>query len=232
MSALFEMERSLNYNSAEQRCLEHIEKYPAFPYNEMLKLRAIAYDERLRGINSVFSLYKQLADESTSDAVRKQAADLLWIHEKKENNLLITSFNGASRVYLDGQPVAEGDDPVNIGIKRIQLSPGSHVCSVEFTRLRSYAWLSVQLRNSKQTINTDKSWLVSENKPGSWPFVDLSTNGWAKALDHWGCPPFMSFWQFYPNAMVDCQAVNFITMPVEWSKDGKTVYFKKSFEVR
>jgi len=231
MSALFELERSAKYDAAERRCFEHIEKYPQFPFNEMLKLRAFAYRERLQGVESVIAQYRQIVAESTSDAVKQQAGDLLWIHEKPENALLITSFNGASKVFLDGQLVAGGDDPLNIGIKRINVLPGKHVLTADYTRLRSYAWFSVQLRNSKQVLNTDNSWFVSDTKPDKWPVVEESTNGWRSALVQFGCPPFMSYWQFYPNAIVGCQAVNFITMPGEWSKDGKQVYFRKIFTI-
>jgi len=233
MSALFEMERSEKYDAAEKTCYEYIEKYPQSPFNEMLKLRAVAYCEKQHK-GDFPNRYKKILDDSSSDEVKKQAADLMWIHENSSNALLVTSFNGAAKVFLDGQLVSQGDDPFRANVMRLTLTPGQHTFAAEFTRLRPYAWLSVQLRTVKNVINTDKSWSLTDNIPALWPMVDENTNGWFNSVEEKGCPPYMSFWQFYPNAMVACQAVNFISLNLPfpgWSKDGKKVYFKKTFTI-
>jgi len=230
MSALFEMERSRKYDHAERLCLEYIEKYPQSSFNEMLKLRIAAYGEKQGHTNAV-ELYRQITAKSPAEDVRKAASDLIWIHENPSNALLITTFNGTGSLYLDGQLVAQGDNPLNIVVKRLTIAPGKHTLAAEYTRLRPFEWLSVQLRFARQTVDTDKTWIVRENKPSDWPNIDENEKAWEPALEAKGCPPYMSFWQFYPNAIVECQAVNFIAMAAKWSREGKTVFFGKKFVV-
>jgi hypothetical protein len=72
--------------------------------------------------------------------------------------------------------------------------------------------------------------LSTLKKPEDWPAVKSPGSDWTPILIH-GLTPFMSYWQFQPNALVAAQAGAYYIYPKDEWKPGRTAYFTSSVEI-
>ena len=233
MCSLFELERIGMYDEAAVACLQFAERFPSHPFSEMFRLRALAYRERLEGIESVRKEYRIVATNAPNSDVGRQASDLVWLHESPSNGLIVCSMNGRGRVYLDGEMVAESTAPSKVATRRVSLSSGPHQITADCTPHPQRGWLSVHLRTAATNILTDASWQVARTRPTGWPRPETGqTAVWEDGRAPLGGPPFIGFWQFEPNAYVDAQSQwSFIRPSWDWQKAQKPVFFRRCFTI-
>ena len=229
MAELFELERIGLDREAAERCASFVERYAQSPYVEAMKLREIAYEERLSGYEKVKNKYQAFAESSTDPKVRKQAELLQWFHESPTNALAFANINGAYELYLDGRKILTGDSPLKADAAALNLLPGPHEIAAKVTAKRNMSWCRVALRTSTTNVATDVSWEASLRKPPRWP---ESTDGieWGE-VDLYSVPPFMAYWQFEPNAYVGVQSGRHSIFPKETWNTGFAAYFRKRFVV-
>lgn len=228
MAQLFELERIGHYREAIERCLVLGERYSAAGLQDILGLRAAAYRELLgddKKSNEAYAMYVK----SGQEAVARQASDLVWRNEGRNNALLLSHINGAGKVYLDGVLVFKGGHPLQLSSTRIELAPGPHEISVEVMAKWPSPWLRLSLQTGTTNLQTDATWVASKKKPKSWPRI-ISSDGWTNVKTR-ALPPWMQYWNFAPNAFVDAQAGRrFLRHQDSWDI-GEIVFFSKRFVV-
>ncbi len=233
MAGLFELERLGYYDEARQRSLEYLAQNPDLPESAMIALREVAYREVLNGYPSVQASYAAFQGAPHPPRVQEQAGLLDGFHQGPHRAILAASANGRFKVYWDGQLMLEGDQPLALSGRLIEATPGRHQLTAEVISPARPGpfWLRVHLRHARGKIDTDATWLSTMKKPDEWPTLKTPTGDWTPVLIH-GLTPFMSYWNFQPNAIIDAQAgAHYIYPQDEW-KPGRTAYFKKTVELK
>jgi len=229
MAELFELERIGLELEALERCAAFAEQYAQSPYVEALELRQIAYSEQVNGYEKVEEEYEAFAKTVKDPLVRAQAANLMWIHESTSNALAFANMNGAYELYLDGERILAGDNPLKVDVARVVLSPGTHELAAKVVATRNRPWCRLTLRTSTSNIVTDAGWESSSHKPHDWP---QETGGvqWHGVKLH-VVPPFMGFWQFEPNGYAGMQSGRCFIQPEAPWKTGRSAFFRTKFDV-
>ncbi|MDI6773832.1 MAG: DUF2961 domain-containing protein [Verrucomicrobiota bacterium] len=237
MAQLFELERIGHHQEARDRCLEFAEKFPIPALSELLRLRAAAYDEALGHPEKATPVYERTAAGDAGSAAVRQAQDLLWFRQSATNALLGGQINARHRVFLDGQPVLDGDNPLDLTVVRVGLAPGEHELAAELTPTRPDAWFSLHLRARGANIVSDASWERTATRPAAWPDTRGDSNViWSRVneLSTADMLPRMSFWQFTPNAFVNMQSGIQLVRPWQgWSggQERGPAYVRKRFVI-
>jgi hypothetical protein len=232
MAGLFELERLGYYDEARQRCLEYLAQNPDSPESAMIALREVAYREILEGYPAVKASYSTVKNTPYTPAIREQADLLDWFHQGTNRAILTASANGRYKVYWDGQLMLDGDQPLALSYRGIEATPGTHQITAEVIapdRSGPY-WLRVHVRHALGTFDSDETWLSNLKKPADWPALKTPGSDWTSIKIH-GLTPFMSYWQFQPNALIAAQAGAYYIYPQDEWKPGRTVYFKKDVEI-
>jgi hypothetical protein len=236
MGELFELERIGHLDEASDRCAFYATKYTGTPIGHAMKLRELAYDERLHGVDAVLAAYRGIVEQPDFPAVRQQADALLYLHAAPGNALLGTHVNAQYKLYLDGTLVAEGDDPVSLRIQPMKLSPGKHELAAEVKSVRPDAWFSMCLRSKTGDVKTDSEWERSRTRPALWPKSDDAKAMWEPVAPFGGGDmlPRMNFWKFSPNAFVEMQGARQLLRPWKaWPgvDPSSTVYLRRVFTI-
>ncbi|MBN1557638.1 MAG: DUF2961 domain-containing protein, partial [Lentisphaerae bacterium] len=230
MCELFELERAGLIEEAIERCGVYTERFSDAPEAGLLALRSLAYRERLEGFDAVAAGYRAVADEGAAECAR-QAADLLWFHEAPTNALLGAHVNGTCDVFLDGEPVLSGDNPLVLNVARVGIAPGEHTLAAKVTATRVKPWCRLTLRTHTREIMTDGTWPAARDEPPGWPAPDPEAGGaWEETRGRDG-PPWIEYWVFMPNAYVGMQARKGALVPRAGWKGGRTMYFCKRFVI-
>lgn len=230
MGELFERERVGHLAEALDLALEYQQKYSDSPEAELMGLRALAYQESLSGYPSVSNAYAQSIASALSPETRRQAQLLQWVHAAPTNALLLAHVNGDYRMYLDGNLVVDGNDFRNVGIAPVTLSPGKHVLAARATAVRPMPWFSAYLRSATTSLWTDASWKVATREYPDWKSLAYDDRGW-QAAKAYGPLPYMSFFQFRPNAIIGSQCRQQLLCPTNGWRENETVYYRKVFSV-
>jgi hypothetical protein len=232
MAGLFELERLGYYDEARQRCLEYLAQNPDAPESAMIALREAAYREILEGYPAVKASYSTFQGATEAPAVKEQAGLLDWFHQGTNRAILSASANGRFKVYWDGQLVLDGDHPLALSYRGMEATPGHHQITAEVIAPDRPGpfWLRVHLRYAQGRIDSDATWLSALQKPDDWPNLKAPVGAWAPVRIH-GLTPFMSYWNFQPNAILDAQSGAFYIYPYEEWKPGRTGYFKGTVEI-
>ena len=232
MSGLFELERLGRYDEALQRSREYLAQYADLPESQMIALRVLAYREILEGYPAVKEDYAKVQTTAEVPEVKEQAALLSWFHQGTHRAILSASANGRFKVYWDGQPILDGEHPLALSYRGIETTPGRHQITAEVISpdRPGPIWLRVHLRQAQGILDSDATWLSTLKKPEDWPAVKSPGSDWTPILIH-GLTPFMSYWQFQPNALVAAQAGAYYIYPKDEWKPGRTAYFTSSVEI-
>lgn len=231
MANLFELERLGFYDEAADRCLAYAEKFPNSPHAPMLLLREAAYRELLQGYGAVEKEYKMIAAASPHAEVKRQAEMLAWFHDNPSNALACALVNGPYKLYLDGKHVLAGDHPLALSVARVEIGKGPHVLTAELAAPNRPGplWFMTTLRTATANVTTDDSWEETKQQPADWPLGNDDNARW-RGVQVVGAAPFMSYWQFVPNAFVDTQSGSRMIRPEEW-EPGNRAYLRKRFVV-
>jgi hypothetical protein len=231
MSALFELERLGRFAEASEYCMEYIGRYPASPWCDLMKLRAVAGNERVAGFEAVRPELEALAAGTNAEVVA-QARRLLGFHTSPTNALLGCHGMGRHRVYLDGVPVGEAEDPTALQVWPVTLTPGEHELAVELAPTRPHGQLSVYLRTHTTNITSDPLWEYARPRPEGWPKTDAAGTVWKPVEESKFMMPSMTYWQFVPNGFVGMQCGTELVRPwAGWFEGRETAYLRRRFIV-
>ncbi|MEK7751412.1 MAG: DNA gyrase subunit A, partial [Acidobacteriota bacterium] len=89
-----------------------------------MQLRAAGYTEAMGDSDSARGAYRQIFEAARDSDAGRQARALLWFHESRTNALVGVDANAAFKLFLDGRPVLQGDNPLNLMVSGMGLQPG------------------------------------------------------------------------------------------------------------
>ena len=232
MAALFELERVKQFDAAAEMCREYAEKYPTAPWFSAVMLRAAAYREAVEGYGAVSNVYQDCAARTKDPEAAVQATNLMWYHEAATNALLGIHPMGKVRIFLDGKPVVEGDNPAALMGAPVPLEPGEHELTAELSPTRPHGQFSMYLRAHGTNVTADAAWEYSRKCPASWPRSEDSTVQWKLVEEPLCMMPSMTYWQFLPNAYIEMQSGRQLIRPWAGWHDGKaTAYLRRRFVI-
>lgn len=234
MSELLNYERFGDYKGAYDYIDCFLERYRDFPFSAVLRLRQIAYLERLDGVDPDSSMLQQFVSTETNEVALQQAHLMQWFRGSVSNALLGVFCNTISRVFLDEQLVGEGGKPEKLMVYPVQIGPGRHVLSVE-AKYKPYPdWVQVCLLTHHGSICTTPDWKLSFQPKGNWKKADYDDAEWIR-LGGLGVkgPPEPPFIWIEPNAFVDMQskAIGLRYTAEKWPSQNVSIIYRKVFTV-
>jgi hypothetical protein len=232
MMELLNHERIGDYRGAHDYIDTYLERETQFPFAPLLRLRQIAYRERLSGFDAVRPQYEEMTAPGMQTAAREQAEAALWLHREPGNALLFSYCNADVKIYLDGQLVGRYDDPQKVFLARVTVEPGRHVLAIEARQKQPPHWVQLCLRTAGGDIVTKPSWKWAFNPAGNWSALDFDDSGW-KPCGGTGVkgPPDDPFVWIEPNGFVDAQsqAVG-LRAPAEWPAADAFAVYRYAFD--
>ena len=232
MMDLANYERFGDYRGAQEYIDYFLERYPSFPFVPVLRLRQIAYTERLEGFDRARPLYEQFLASETNALAVEQARLLLWFHEDSSRAILSLYSTARSRAYLDGKDVAGVESPESMRFVGLQLEPGPHALALYTQWSRYPNWIQAGLRTHATNIGTDLSWKMQFKPSGSWSAIDYDDSGWMAipGTGVKGQPEEPYIW-LTPNAFVDMmsQPVGLRAGDSLWPDKRGYFIFRKKF---
>jgi hypothetical protein len=231
MSGLFELEFIGRDEEAAERCDMFAEKFAGNEYTSLLRLRASAYRERIRGFDNVKGEYAAMAQSVPGQPASQQAQLLTWFHSSTSNAILVTQGPMNATIFLDGKQVGQGSKPFDVLAFPVAMTPGEHEIAAEVVPLCRDPWFSFDLRAWSTNVISDQAVEWSRVRPPSWPRTDGVT--WTN-LAGINQLPKMAWWQFVPNAFVYVQSGRRVVEGVwdGWDKQPfSATYLRKRFTV-
>jgi len=232
MIELTNFERFDDYTGARDYLRSFLEKYPTHPYAAILRLRELAYREKLEGYDAVRTEYERVMISETNPAVRAMADALLWFHASPSNGLLGAFCNRPTRIYLDGKLVGETRNDYALHIYRVTLSSGPHVLALQNFFQQYPDWVLACLRTHSGDIMTTPDWKWAYCPSGNWMELDYDDAAWGEVKGAVKGPPEEPWFWMEPNALVDMQSKAKGIMKSEETPRGRGfVVYRKSFTV-
>lgn len=232
MTELINYERMGDLRAALQRIRELLAAVPGFPFSDILRARAAIYEELL-GKGDCREVLEQIREATVDDKAKKQIDDFLWQREAPGNALLGLYCNMRTRVFIDGQLAAEGEDAERMLFYRVSLSPGKHVIAVQSGRRQYPDWVQVCLRTSHGDFGTGSDWRYAFEPRGNWAAEDYDDEGWGE-VGGTGVkgPPEAPYIWLEPNLFVGIQSGCVgIRPPVDWPPGARFVVYRKRFQI-
>ena len=234
MLELWNYERFDDYKSAGEFIDAYLGRYKDFSFASVLRLRQVAYKERLNGFESVRPVYENILATETNNAVLQFANTILWYHQNPSNALLGVYCNMRAKVFLDGREIGEAGDPKQMMVWRLQLRPGKHVLALQ-AQAKSYPnWVQACLRTHQGDVITVPDWKHAINPSGDWKNVNYDDSSWTE-VGGTGVkgPPEEPYVWVVPDPFVDMQSKAIGLCPsLEWPNKRGTVVYRKTFEIR
>ncbi|MBP7830201.1 MAG: DUF2961 domain-containing protein, partial [Kiritimatiellae bacterium] len=168
MTELLNFERFGDYRGAREYIDAFLQLYPKFPRAALLKLRQLAYRERLEGIEAVRPEYEKfIAGETDADAL-EQAKLLLWFHESPDHALLSLYSTAPARALLDGQDAVSAGRPERAMVQGVTLGPGRHALALHTLWSPYPSWLQAALRMHPGLLVPPPEWKYLFPPAGGW----------------------------------------------------------------
>lgn len=198
MAQLFLLERERLWGDAATRTRFFAERYADQPWVDLLKVRALAYEERATDFAAVKSKYEILAESPFAPAAQA-ARDRLWLSVDPSHALLGIHALGKYRLWQDGELVAEGEGKNKLRVLRIPFSEGQHHWQAELEPTHQGSFFSLCLRMQKGDITSAGKWEVVDAHalPGKTP---------SAVFEGQDVLPNMTIWAFNPNGYVGMQS--------------------------
>lgn len=234
MCALFELERLGHDDEARDQAIEYYEHYPNLILADYLRVRALAYEERLSGYPVVEELYKTLRKRLRGTAVGRELDRLQWFHRGTDHGLFATQINGRFRAYLNGERIEQGDNPTTLVVRPVRLRPGTNLITVKVIPNKPDAWMSLHLRTHHTQVVSGPDWEFTRQKPSDWPAADCEDTPWKPVAETLRFP-LPRWWRLTPNIFPHMQSADQLVIP--WRGPGWTeppyqeTYFRKRFEM-
>jgi hypothetical protein len=230
MIELGNYERFGDYAGARDYNEAFLETHPGYPYAEVLRLRQVAYRERLKGFAAARPEYERFAAATTNAAARAQAEALLWFHDGPSNALVGLSGNRRSRAFLDGALLGETRSDAGLELFRVMLSPGRHVLALQTFYQQYPDWVQAYVRGHGLTVMTTPDWKSAFAPQGNWSGPDCDDAAWEEAAAASKGPPEEPWVWVEPNAIADMQSaakgIRMATAP-----GPGVVVFRRAFDV-
>ncbi len=230
MTDLLNYERFGDYTGARDYIDWFLETYPSFPMADILRLRQIAYDERIEGFAAVRERYERFLESGCGEAAAAQARDLLWFHESPKHALVSLYGSMKSSALIDGAVVARTERPDRAVVARAVLEDGEHVVAVMSAKAPYPDWIQACVRTHRGLVGTSPRWRMQYKPDGRWSAVDYDDSGW-KEVGGTGAkgPPEEPFVWLEPNAHVDMLSRAIGIRGGEWPDASKPYVFRQSF---
>jgi len=205
MTQLVNRERLDDYRGAYDRIDEFLEANKGFADEEVLRLRQIAYRQRLSG-EAGAGAYADFAAAASNQTAVGQAKQLAWFEEEGDRALLGVYCNGRTTVYINGQQVMDVDHPEQLFVRPLVLKPGKHVIGVDTRFTRQNPWVQICLRTHREDVVTAKEWKFTKQAAENWNAADFDDSGWERYTGSGTKgPPEVPFIKLAPNAFVGMQ---------------------------
>ncbi len=198
MSQLFLLERDGLYADAAARMEFFSERYRNQPWNDLFKVRALAYREKIDGFLSVKADY-QVFMKSTNAAAAQASSDRLWLSEDSSHALLGIHALCKYKLKKNGEVIAEGEGRNNLRVLRTSVTAGEHIWDVELEPTAQGSFFSFCLRMQTGDITSAGEWETIE----AVAFPDRPDFGEFKGEQ---VLPNMTVWAFVPNAYINMQS--------------------------
>jgi hypothetical protein len=234
MSELFELERLGLIADAMERCAYDEVAWRQVPEHAFFTLRRLAYREMLLGHAAVRDELAALAAQTNLlPGVSAQARLLLWRGEKPGRAIFGAHGYCDYRLFVDGQPVGQGNDFATWQAFPVELSPGEHLLQAEITARPQYAFFSAGFSAFFTNVVTDTSWDFARTKPEGWPASSGDRKLWQPYEGTPGIVPTMMWWRFAPNAIPCVQSWHQVGGPCgDWQDlPGRTAYLRRRIVV-
>lgn len=233
MTELWNYERYNDYGGAREFIDRYLQKHPDFPLASVLRLRQIAYDEKMNGFLATKAAYEKFIAAETNDMALNYARMLVNFQTNPSNAILIAYANTDAKVFLDGKMVGEAGDAARTMAWPVTLASGTHVLAVA-ARWKPYPdWLQMGLRTHHGLVVSAPDWKFDFQHQGHWAQVDYDDRTW-RAVGGIGVkgPPEEPYIWVEPTPFVDMQskAVGLRTSR-EWPDKKGYVVFRKTFVV-
>jgi len=170
MSELANLERLGDYAGASEAIDQWLAENSSPAAEPILRLRQIAYIERLQGIETAKPLYKKFVAETSSAVAKQLAEQLLWFHESPNHALLSLYSKNPSRLSLNGKPMLTGGNPQRMVVKKVVLESGQNELTLETQKMGYPDWVQACLRTHKGLIATGPDWEFTFDN-AQWYFV-------------------------------------------------------------
>jgi len=232
MTELLNHERFGDYQGANDYIDQFLEAHPTFPMTSVLRLRQIAYTERLRGFDVARPLYEKFVSSETNAAAVEQAKLLLWFHESPSNALLTLYSNARARAFLDGRNACNNESPEKAAFAGVTLGGGRHGLAVQAAFQPYPSWVQVALRTHDGLVTTQPDWRYKFNPSGAWSSSEYDDSGWPVNGTTGGKgPPEEPYIWLEPNAFVDLQsqALGLRPQDKEWPGKQAVVVYRTTF---
>lgn len=234
MTELFNYERLNDFAGARDRIDWFLENYPRYPYEAVLRLRQIAYEEYLGDCDAVWSAYQRFIAQETNETALAQAQLLSWIHEKPHRALVSLYATGRSSIILDGSVVCSVDRPDRAAVVGVELKPGEHVLAIQATWQPYPNWVQAAVKWREGMIGTVPDWKYAFNPEGPWGLPDYDDRHW-RAVGGTGVkgPPEEPYIWLEPNAFVGLQSlpIGLRVDDKEWPRRDARLVLRKTFRI-
>jgi len=233
MAALISLERAKRYVDAARVCRGFVQEHERSSFRDAIAAREVLYRD-LAGRGAVSDGFG-LAESSPTLALAKAVAGL-----KGQSGQAMVGFQSSTkgRMFLDGELIAETSNHLDYVGRILDLSPGTHMLSIEIEPSGYERWLlatvgspwSVRGRVDDPEFYKE-GWEAFLSKPAGWPLPELqqavvSVNTWpgTAGLPR---PPYVAF---RPNMLVGMQSGDLMLVGADPHQRTKRVYLTKSFE--
>lgn len=232
MGTLCNFERLDDYAGASAYIDRYLREHPA-PFADILRLRQIAYRERVDGIEAARPAYEDFLRTTTNEPAVGYARLLLWFHEGPSHALLSLNCGVPTRAYLDGAVAGETGNPQAFVVFPVTLAPGPHVLSLQAFRGPQPEWVQACLRTHRGLVATDPAWTFAFNPTGDWHAPDHPADGWLPTGDSLQeGPPPLPYVATTPHPFVDMQSRAWgIWANGPWPERARSVGFRTRFEM-
>lgn len=196
----------------------------------LMNLRAAGY-ATLAGHAQAVNQYLVTDGMPDHPELIQQAGMLAALETNDDFALLGIQCRGSFRVYLNGEPIGDGNTPNRLAAWPVELPDGEHELTVEVTPDLPTPFLSLALRWRNTFLRTDAGWQMTTQQPADWPQTTDPDVRWMSAERGIGMLPRMDNWQIEPNAFVNMQSARQLLLARDiWdASPEQTVYFRRTF---
>jgi hypothetical protein len=235
MTDLANYERFGDYRGARDYIDEFLQTHREFPFATVLRLRQIAYNERLNGFEATRPDYEQFIATETNAAALEQAKLLMWYHESPSNALFSLYGNMRSRAVLDGKELCGVEKPDRINVIGLTVGTGKHELALQAGWQAYPSWIQACLRTHGGDVYSEPNWKFMFNPQGDWTAAGYDDSAWLPMgiLGTKGPPEEPYIW-VEPNAFVDMhsKASGLRPRDEEWPSRQSFIVYRKMFELK
>ena len=234
MTDLANYERLGDYQGARDFIDEFLETHREFPFGPVLRLRQIAYNERINGFDATRPEYERFMATETNRVALDQAKLLMWFHQSSSNALFSLYANMSARAMLDGKELCGVEKPDRIAVVGLTIGPGKHQMAAQAGWQSYPSWVQASLRTHGGVVNSGPDWKCKFNAGGDWGSREYDDSAWPPmgGLGTKGPPEEPYIW-VEPNAFVDMhsKAVGMCPRNEDWPSRQSFIVYRKAFEL-